>query len=80
MLTGSRLVFSGLEMLTCWCCSTLFAGKQGLENAKSLLVKYKDGQIHEMTPELWKAKKVVDSTLHPGTRYTICWKLEGGAD
>ena len=27
---------------------------------------YKQGEIKEMTPELWKAKKIVDSTLHPG--------------
>lgn len=45
---------------------TLLAGKKGLEDAKSLLIKYKNGEIKSMTPELWKAKKVVDSTLHPG--------------
>lgn len=47
---------------------TLFAGKTGLDNAKDLLVKYKNGEIKSMTPELWQAKKIVDSTLHPGTR------------
>ncbi|KAK9795625.1 putative Sidoreflexin [Seiridium cardinale] len=46
---------------------TLFAGKQGLDDAKSLLVKYKNGEIKTMTPELWHAKKIVDSTLHPDT-------------
>ncbi|KAH6654275.1 Tricarboxylate/iron carrier [Truncatella angustata] len=46
---------------------TLFAGKQGLEEAKSLLVKYKNGEIKSMNSELWKAKKVVDSTIHPDT-------------
>ncbi|CAJ2510126.1 Uu.00g060260.m01.CDS01 [Anthostomella pinea] len=46
---------------------TLFAGKNGLEHAKKLVVAYKQGEIHEMTPELWKAKKIVDSTLHPDT-------------
>lgn len=30
---------------------------------------YKEGRAKEMTPELWKAKKLVDSTLHPGTRH-----------
>lgn len=24
------------------------------------------GKRNEMTPELWQAKKIVDSTLHPG--------------
>ncbi|KAI1808465.1 Tricarboxylate/iron carrier [Daldinia bambusicola] len=46
---------------------TLFVGKHGLEHAKNLLVAYKQGEIKEMTPELWKAKKIVDSTLHPET-------------
>ncbi|KAI1500403.1 Tricarboxylate/iron carrier [Biscogniauxia marginata] len=46
---------------------TLFAGKHGLERAKALVVAYKQGEIKEMTPELWKAKKIVDSTLHPDT-------------
>ncbi|KAL1839951.1 hypothetical protein VTJ49DRAFT_995 [Mycothermus thermophilus] len=46
---------------------TLFVGRAGLEQAKNLLVAYKQGQIQSMTPELWKAKKIVDSTLHPDT-------------
>lgn len=44
----------------------LFVSSAGLENAKRLVTAYKQGQIKEMTPELWYAKKVVDSTLHPG--------------
>ncbi|OAR00399.1 hypothetical protein LLEC1_01360 [Akanthomyces lecanii] len=47
-------------------CSTLFAGQSGLENAKQLVTKYKTGELKDMTPELWNAKKIVDSTLHPG--------------
>ncbi|KAJ2969308.1 hypothetical protein NQ176_g8732 [Zarea fungicola] len=47
--------------------STLFAGKSGLESAKQLVTKYKTGEIKDMTPELWNAKKIVDSTLHPDT-------------
>jgi len=39
----------------------------GLEHAKSLIAAYKQGKIQTMTPELWQAKKVVDSTLHPDT-------------
>lgn len=46
---------------------TLFTSKTGLEHAKSLITKYKQGEIQSMTPELWKAKKIVDSTLHPDT-------------
>ncbi|OTA60013.1 sideroflexin-5 [Hypoxylon sp. EC38] len=46
---------------------TLLAGKRGLEEAKKLVIAYKQGEIKDMTPELWKAKKIVDSTLHPDT-------------
>ncbi|KAI0458552.1 sideroflexin-5 [Xylaria acuta] len=46
---------------------TLLAGKSGLENAKKLVMAYKQGEIREMTPELWKAKKILDSTIHPDT-------------
>lgn len=45
---------------------TLLVGGAGLENAKSLIKAYKQGEIREMRPELWNAKKIVDSTLHPG--------------
>jgi len=54
--------------------STLLVGKTGLEQAKKLLVSYKQGEMREMTPQLWKAKKIVDSTLHPGT--TIAYDLD----
>lgn len=49
---------------------TLFVGKHGLEQAKQAIVAYKTGQTNEMTPELWQAKKIVDSTLHPGMQDT----------
>lgn len=45
---------------------TLLVSPAGLEQAKSLIASYKQKKIPTMTPELWKAKKVVDSTLHPG--------------
>jgi len=45
----------------------LFVSSSGLENAKRLVTLYKKGQIKEMTPDLWYAKRVVDSTLHPDT-------------
>lgn len=31
------------------------------------MTQYKQGQLPSMTPELWQAKKIVDSTLHPDT-------------
>ncbi|EKD20212.1 uncharacterized protein L3040_007209 [Drepanopeziza brunnea f. sp. 'multigermtubi'] len=46
---------------------TLLVNKAGLEHAKSLVTGYKQGSIKEMNEELWKAKKIVDSTLHPDT-------------
>lgn len=52
-------------------CSTLLAGSQGLEKAKSLVTEYKTGKLQHMTPELWHAKKIVDSTLHPGMEQQI---------
>ena len=45
---------------------TLLVSASGLENAKKLVSSYKQGQVKSMTPEIWHAKKVVDSTLHPG--------------
>lgn len=45
---------------------TLLTGSSGLEHAKGLVSAYKQGKIAHMTPELWTAKKVIDSTLHPG--------------
>lgn len=45
----------------------------GSELAKSreLVSKYKAGEIPTMTPELWRAKKVCDSTLHPDTQEPV---------
>lgn len=47
--------------------STLFTSNAGLENAKQLVSAYKQGMIRDMNEELWTAKKIIDSTLHPGT-------------
>ncbi|TKA26591.1 hypothetical protein B0A50_04699 [Salinomyces thailandicus] len=44
---------------------TLFTSTTGREHAKSLITQYKQGKVPQMTPELWQAKKIVDSTLHP---------------
>ncbi|KAL1989683.1 hypothetical protein VTN49DRAFT_6880 [Thermomyces lanuginosus] len=45
----------------------LFVSSSGLEQAKQLIIAYKQGKIPEMTPELWRAKQIVDSTIHPDT-------------
>jgi sideroflexin-5 len=46
---------------------TLFVSAAGLEHAKHLITQYKTGAVKSMSPEIWQAKKIVDSTLHPGT-------------
>ncbi|OJD19568.1 hypothetical protein AJ78_00425 [Emergomyces pasteurianus Ep9510] len=46
---------------------TLFVSPAGLDEAKSLIASYKSGHVPSMTPELWRAKQIVDSTLHPDT-------------
>ncbi|KAK3905090.1 Tricarboxylate/iron carrier [Staphylotrichum tortipilum] len=46
---------------------TLFVGSAGLEQARNALISYKQGHLPSMTPDLWRAKKIVDSTLHPDT-------------
>ncbi|OAX79220.1 hypothetical protein ACJ72_06461 [Emergomyces africanus] len=46
---------------------TLFVSPAGLDKAKSLIASYKSGHFPSMTPELWRAKQIVDSTLHPDT-------------
>ncbi|KAL4924178.1 sideroflexin family transporter [Aspergillus undulatus] len=45
----------------------LLVSSAGLENAKRLISSYKQNEIPTMNAELWRAKKVVDSTLHPDT-------------
>jgi sideroflexin-5 len=47
---------------------TLLTSSAGLEHAKHLVTAYKTGKIRDMTPELWTAKKIIDSTIHPGGR------------
>ncbi|CAD6592836.1 MAG: hypothetical protein ASARMPREDX12_006521 [Alectoria sarmentosa] len=50
---------------------TLFVSSSGLEHAKKLVSSYKQGQEKSMTPEIWRAKKIVDSTLHPDTGQSV---------
>lgn len=47
---------------------TLLVSPTGLDQAKQLISSYKQNKISDMNAELWRAKKVVDSTLHPGMR------------
>ncbi|KAK6459195.1 Tricarboxylate/iron carrier [Scheffersomyces xylosifermentans] len=42
-----------------------------IETAKRMIWDYKNGVIANMTPELWRAKRVLDSTLHPDTGETV---------
>jgi len=46
---------------------TLLVSKDGLQQAKGFISAYKQGKMKEMTPDLWRAKKIVDATLHPDT-------------
>lgn len=48
---------------------TLLVNQARLEHAKDLVAGYKQGKMGEMSTELWKAKKIVDSTLHPGSSF-----------
>lgn len=42
-----------------------------IEAAKRMIWDYKNGVTAKMSPELWRAKKVLDSTLHPDTGETV---------
>lgn len=48
------------------CGRTLLVSQKQLVQAKDLIAQYKRGALPEMNDELWRAKKIVDSTLHPG--------------
>ncbi|ODV58836.1 Fsf1p [Ascoidea rubescens DSM 1968] len=41
--------------------------KNDIKASRDLIQQYKNGIIKTMSPELWKAKKILDSTLHPDT-------------
>jgi sideroflexin-5 len=58
----------------------LFISSSGLESAKKLILSYKNGEAKEMTSDLWRAKQIVDSTLHPGTspEYKILLYMNSG--
>lgn len=46
----------------------LLNSQNDIDNAKTLISDYRTGKVSaQMTPELWRAKRVLDSTLHPDT-------------
>lgn len=45
--------------------------KRDIENAKLMIWEYKNGARNTLSPELWRAKKVLDSTIHPDTGETV---------
>lgn len=49
----------------------LLNSSKDIENAKRLIWDFKNGTIPAMTPQLWKSKKILDSTLHPDTGETV---------
>lgn len=49
----------------------LLTTQSDLNNAKDLIGKFRNAKISQMTPELWRAKQVLDSTLHPDTGEVI---------
>lgn len=49
----------------------LLNSTQDVEKAKTLVWDYKNGVLPNMTPELWRSKQVLDSTLHPDTGETV---------
>ncbi|KAI3402659.1 fsf1 [Candida oxycetoniae] len=49
----------------------LLNSTKDLETAKRIVWDYKNGVTPTITPELWHAKKVLDSALHPDTGETV---------
>ncbi|VEU21041.1 DEKNAAC101998 [Brettanomyces naardenensis] len=49
----------------------LLSTKEDIQKSKRLIWDYRNGVIPEMTPELWHAKKVLDSSVHPDTGETV---------
>ncbi|CAI5757285.1 unnamed protein product [Candida verbasci] len=42
-----------------------------IEQAKRKIWDYKNGVLNKMTPDLWKSKRILDSSLHPDTGETV---------
>ncbi|CAM1509728.1 Fc.00g000630.m01.CDS01 [Cosmosporella sp. VM-42] len=50
---------------------TLLVNSTGIERAQRTVAAYKQGHVKHMSPELWQAKTIIDSALHPDTGYPI---------
>lgn len=51
--------------------SMLLNTSQDIQKAKLMVWEYRNGLRPEMTPELWRAKKILDSSIHPDTGETV---------
>lgn len=49
----------------------LLTTSKDIEESKRLIWDYKNGLIPEMTPKLWRAKKILDSSIHPDDGKTV---------
>lgn len=49
----------------------LLSTSKDIEESKRLIWDYKNGVIPKMTPKLWRAKKILDSSVHPDTGETV---------
>lgn len=49
----------------------LLSTSKDIEESKRLIWDYKNGVVPEMTPRLWRAKKILDSSVHPDTGETV---------
>ena len=75
-LSSSQKILSVTDSLH----RTLFINHTSLEHAKKTVTQYKTGERREMSEDVWRAKKVVDSTLHPGMPATLLFprqEMEG---
>lgn len=62
-----RYAASRFHNAECSPTRTLFTSSAGLEDAKRKIIQYKTGKTPSMTADIWEAKKIVDSTVHPDT-------------
>lgn len=49
----------------------LLNSSKDIEDARRMVWDYKNGVTGKMTPELWRAKRVLDSAIHPDTGETV---------
>lgn len=49
----------------------LLTTSKDIQQAKLKVWEYRNGVLPEMSPELWRAKRVLDSSIHPDTGETV---------